>query len=128
MTLKKSKKITGSSDTGTIGRAAEQSAPAYDLRGSAAPADAELEADRLGAEISIRAGYSFAGVTELLQGLGAIGHYSSLEGLAFDHPSWTARLEAIDRDHIEYWRAMSAFGDKPGMRRERQQAQGQFNR
>lgn len=78
----------------------------------AATRDQELAADRVGAELLVKAGFS------LKQGLTAIKRfmelgmdYSAVEGLGTDHPSWKERIAELDKDQEKLWRSMSAFQD-----------------
>ncbi|HEX8832876.1 MAG TPA: M48 family metallopeptidase [Abditibacteriaceae bacterium] len=72
----------------------------------------ETDADRVGMELLLAAGYSFD------KSLGAIktwikdfpnDDYSSFEGVGVDHPSWKDRITLLDKNQAKLWKAMSAF-------------------
>lgn len=70
----------------------------------------ELAADRLGAELVLKAGYSLQRAIKSVQKMNDLGsNYSSFEGLSTDHPSWNDRLSFLDKDQAGLWKAMSAF-------------------
>jgi len=70
----------------------------------------EIEADRKGMELALRANYSYRGSLSALRKMIDLGlNYSSFEGLAADHPSWFDRIALLDKDQAGLWRSMSAF-------------------
>jgi hypothetical protein len=70
----------------------------------------EDEADRLGAELAVRAGYSLVKGIKAITEMQALGlEYSSFEGLGADHPSWNDRLAKLDREKAHLWKVMAAF-------------------
>lgn len=70
----------------------------------------EIEADMLGMEYALKAGYSFRRALDGIRKMAAADlPYSSFEGLGVDHPSWNDRLSFIDKEQSKLWRAMSAF-------------------
>lgn len=70
----------------------------------------EDEADQVGAELLLKAGYSFAKALKAITAMQDMGlEYSSFEGLSKDHPSWNDRLAKMDKDKSHLWKAMSAF-------------------
>ena len=69
----------------------------------------ELDADRFGVEWALRAGYSPRDILGFFKIMNDTNKYSPAEGLGFDHPSWSERAEAIDKDQGSLWRAMGAF-------------------
>lgn len=70
----------------------------------------EIEADRIGMELALRANYSYRGGLSALRKMIDLGlNYSSFEGLAADHPSWLDRIALLDKDQAGLWRSMSAF-------------------
>jgi hypothetical protein len=78
----------------------------------------EHDADIMGMQLALRAGYSIRGAREVwlrLMSEEFLGrhpnwrNYTSFEGLGLDHPAWSERLELIDREKATLWRAMSAF-------------------
>jgi hypothetical protein len=70
----------------------------------------EIDADVIGMELALKAGYSLKRGRSSIERLMKLGlEYSSFEGLAVDHPSWKDRLSHLDRKHARLWRAMSAF-------------------
>lgn len=72
--------------------------------------DQELAADKYGMSWALRAGYSYDKALGLIKHIRAVmGDYSSFEALSVDHPSWTERLAALDKEQASLWRIMSAF-------------------
>ncbi len=70
----------------------------------------ELEADREGMEIALKAGYSYEGGLSAIRKMIGLGlDYSSFEGLSRDHPSWYDRIAQLDRNQAKLWRSLSAF-------------------
>jgi tetratricopeptide (TPR) repeat protein len=70
----------------------------------------ELAADRGGAELALRAGYSLRGGLSALHKMSDLGlNYSSFEGLSTDHPSMLDRIAQLDHDQEALWRSMSSF-------------------
>ncbi len=70
----------------------------------------ELEADQVGAEMLLKAGYSLRKAVRAITRMKELGlDYSSFEGLGKDHPSWDDRMTRIDKEKSDLWRAMSAF-------------------
>ena len=69
----------------------------------------ELEADRFGVEWALKAGYSAREMFGFLKVMNELNAYSPVEGQGVDHPSWTDRAEAIDKDQAGLWRGMGAF-------------------
>lgn len=70
----------------------------------------EANADLLGIEKALEAGYSFAGLRSFYLKMLEVGsRESSFEGLLSTHPVDLERLAAIDKQHERLWRSMSAF-------------------
>jgi tetratricopeptide (TPR) repeat protein len=78
----------------------------------------EHDADVMGMQLALRAGYSIQGAREIwlrlmseefLRQHPSWRNYTSFEGRGFDHPAWSERLELIDKEKATLWRAMSAF-------------------
>jgi tetratricopeptide (TPR) repeat protein len=70
----------------------------------------ELDADRKGMELALRAGFSYSGGLSSIRKMMDLGlNYSSFEGLSADHPSWFDRIALLDRDQAGLWRSMSSF-------------------
>jgi tetratricopeptide (TPR) repeat protein len=74
----------------------------------------EIEADRYGLELLLKAGYdlekALAGIVRIKEALKEAGMgYSSFEGLGADHPSWDDRLAKADADKAHLWKVMAAF-------------------
>jgi tetratricopeptide (TPR) repeat protein len=70
----------------------------------------ETEADLLGVDLMVRAGFSYRKGIKGIQRMTKMGlEYSSFEGLGKDHPSWNDRLTLIDKNQENVWKAMSAF-------------------
>jgi hypothetical protein len=70
----------------------------------------EDEADRLGAELAVKAGYSLVKGIKAITEMQALGlEYSSFEGLGADHPSWNDRLAKLDKEKAHLWKVMAAF-------------------
>jgi hypothetical protein len=74
--------------------------------------DKEIEADRVGATLAVKAGYSFEKGLKAILRMKELGlDYSSFEGLGLDHPSWDTRLERMDTEKAQLWKAMAAFNN-----------------
>ncbi len=74
--------------------------------------EAEIEADVLGMQLAVKAGFSYREAMGAPQRFRDMGHeYTSFEGIGTDHPSWSERLSLLETDErqAEYWRAASAF-------------------
>src|SRR5262249_42544661 len=70
----------------------------------------EIDADIMGMELALKAGYSLKRGRSSIERMMKLGlNYSSFEGLAVDHPSWKDRLSHLDREQTRLWRSMSAF-------------------
>ena len=70
----------------------------------------ELDADREGMTLAVRAGYSFPGGLSALRKMIDLGlNYSSFEGLSNDHPSWYDRIAKLDKEQAGIWRSLSSF-------------------
>lgn len=77
----------------------------------------EDEADRYGAELALKAGFSIksglldakSGVIPRMQALKL--EYSSFEGLGVNHPSWNDRAAKLDKEKAFMWKAMAAFNN-----------------
>jgi len=70
----------------------------------------ELEADRVGTQYALAAGYSFKDLMKNLKNTLRKSHaYCSFEGLSVRHPNWQDRIAYLDEDRAELWRSMSAF-------------------
>src|SRR6267142_1704623 len=95
----------------TLGHTKEKPAQTEFLRVTFTRAQ-ELAADRGGAELALRAGYSLKGGLAALHKMSDLGlSYSSFEGLSADHPSMLDRLAQLDRDQQALWRSMSSFNN-----------------
>jgi hypothetical protein len=72
----------------------------------------EVEADRTGVELMLKAGFSFRKGVRAIKKMQAMGlEYSSFEGLGVDHPSWNDRMARVDKEQAQYWKAMGAFSN-----------------
>jgi hypothetical protein len=72
--------------------------------------DQEIAADLLGAELSMKAGFSHKRGMECIRRMVKAGlNYSSFEGLGAGHPSWDDRITLLDKKQAQLWRSMSAF-------------------
>jgi len=72
--------------------------------------DEEIEADVTGAELMLKAGFNLKKGLKYIDQMNGLGlTYSSLEGLAADHPSWNDRLAKIDKSRERLWKSLSAF-------------------
>jgi tetratricopeptide (TPR) repeat protein len=70
----------------------------------------EVDADRKGMELALKAGYSFRRGRSAIERFKQLGlTYSSFEALVANHPSWNDRLAFLDREQAGLWKAMSAF-------------------
>lgn len=72
----------------------------------------ELEADQLGMETALKAGFSYQQAMETPLRLRSLGNtYSSFEGNGTGHPSWSDRITLLQTDQAQatFWRAMSSF-------------------
>jgi tetratricopeptide (TPR) repeat protein len=70
----------------------------------------ELDADREGMTLAVRAGYSFSGGLSAIRKMIDLGlNYSSFEGLSNDHPSWYDRITQLDKEQASIWRSLSSF-------------------
>jgi hypothetical protein len=70
----------------------------------------EMDADRGGAALVLRAGYSVRRGSTAFTRMRRMGlNYSSFEGLSVDHPSWDDRLAILDKEQAQLWKAMAAF-------------------
>jgi hypothetical protein len=74
--------------------------------------DQEVEADRTGVELMLKAGFSFRQGVRAIKKMQDLGlEYSSFEGLGSDHPSWNDRMARVDKEQARYWKAMGAFSN-----------------
>ncbi|MFO0915086.1 MAG: M48 family metallopeptidase [Pirellulales bacterium] len=72
----------------------------------------ELEADQLGMEITVKAGYSYRQAMDALERMRKLTNvYSSFEGNGVGHPSWSDRISLLQTDQAQktFWQAMSSF-------------------
>ncbi len=72
----------------------------------------EIEADRVGMELALKAGYSYRPALGAARRFIDMGHeYTSFEGVGVDHPSWADRIALLETDEVQaqLWRSMSAF-------------------
>ena len=70
----------------------------------------ELDADREGMELAVKAGYSFNGGLGAMRKMIDLGlNYSSFEGLSSDHPSWYDRIAQLDKEQASIWRSLGSF-------------------
>jgi predicted Zn-dependent protease len=70
----------------------------------------EIQADRAGMELALRAGFSYReGLTAIRRMIELGPVYPSFEMLSSDHPAWVDRLALLDREQADLWRAMSSF-------------------
>ena len=70
----------------------------------------EFDADTVGMKYALQSGYSITKGIEIIKNLISMNlNYSSFEGVGSDHPSWSERLEYIDKEKSKLWRSMSAF-------------------
>lgn len=72
----------------------------------------EDEADQMGVELMLKAGYSLERAMKAITKMQELGlEYSSFEGLGVGHPSWNDRAAKIDKEKSHLWKAMSAFNN-----------------
>lgn len=72
----------------------------------------EDEADQMGVELMLKAGYSLERAMKAITKMQQLGlDYSSFEGLGVGHPSWNDRAARIDKEKSHLWKAMSAFNN-----------------
>ncbi|MCX7737362.1 MAG: M48 family metalloprotease [Candidatus Kapabacteria bacterium] len=70
----------------------------------------EYEADTIGLKYALRAGFSATKGLNLIHNFIKLNlNYSSFEGLSSDHPSWSERLEYLEKEKSKLWRSMAAF-------------------
>ncbi|MGA9115867.1 MAG: M48 family metalloprotease [Bacteroidota bacterium] len=70
----------------------------------------EMDADSVGACYAMQAGYSYRAAMRALRQFVVGGwDYAPFEGIKYDHPSWSHRLEQLDRERAGLWRSMSSF-------------------
>lgn len=81
-----------------------------DLAGFAFSREQEFEADLEGVKIAVAAGYPYkSGVKSAFREWKVLGDRSSFEALASTHPTWTDRLQFLEKKQAEIWKSMSAF-------------------
>lgn len=81
-----------------------------DLAGFAFSRDQEFEADLEGVKIAVAAGFPYkSGVKSAFREWKVLGDRSSFEALASTHPTWTDRLQILEKKQAEIWKSMSAF-------------------
>jgi tetratricopeptide (TPR) repeat protein len=72
----------------------------------------EEEADLIGLKLLLKAGYSYSEAVNTFKMMREkFGDYSPLEAQAVNHPSWSQRLEYLDKAQSKLWRNMSAFSN-----------------
>lgn len=75
----------------------------------------ETEADSVGAQLAIAAGYSWQRILKgINESMGSMGEYPGFVALRLDHPSWTDRAAFVngirgDKGQVALWQSMSAF-------------------
>jgi len=70
----------------------------------------ELDADKRGIQIALKAGFRFRDLAGHLKKLAIEDdHYDKYLGAGVDHPSWTDRVAELDKGQSEIWRSKSAF-------------------
>src|ERR1044072_7885664 len=63
----------------------------------------ELDADKVGMMVALGAGYSFREALGAMQKFIDLGlEYSPLEAVSVSHPSWSQRLEKMDKEHAAH--------------------------
>lgn len=88
----------------------QKSAPPTSFLAATFSRDQELAADKYGMLWGLKAGYSYDdSLNAIMRIREQLGDYSPLQALRADHPSWTERLEMLDKEQASLWRAMSAF-------------------
>lgn len=81
-----------------------------DLAGFAFSREQEFEADLEGVKIAVAAGYPYrSGVKSAYREWKVLGDRSSFEALASTHPTWTDRLQILEKKQAEIWKSMAAF-------------------
>lgn len=72
----------------------------------------EFEADTVGMKYALMAGYSAKEGIKLINTFITKGfEYTSFEGIGSDHPSWSERLQYLDKERHKLWKSMSAFSN-----------------
>lgn len=70
----------------------------------------ELDADKLGLQLALQAGYRFRDLAAHLKKLATEDeHYDKYLGAGVDHPSWTDRVAQLDKGQSAIWHSKSAF-------------------
>jgi Zn-dependent protease with chaperone function len=70
----------------------------------------ELDADKNGMMVALASGYSFRDAMGAMRKFIDLGmEYSPLEAVSISHPSWSQRLEKMDKERAELWQSVSAF-------------------
>jgi tetratricopeptide (TPR) repeat protein len=83
-----------------------------ELAAEAFSREQEIEADTVGMEFTLRAGFSYREALGAPRRFRELGHdYTSFEGIAFGHPSWVERIALLEADETQarLWQATSAF-------------------
>jgi predicted Zn-dependent protease len=82
----------------------------FDLPGLVLSRDQEFQADLEGVQIAMAAGCTWIGVrAAYLKEREVLKDRSDFEGLKGTHPTWEERLALLDKAHVQFWKAMSAF-------------------
>jgi tetratricopeptide (TPR) repeat protein len=70
----------------------------------------ELDADKVGMMAALGSGYQFREALGAMRKFIDLGlEYSPLEAVSVSHPSWSQRLEKIDKERAGLWQSVSAF-------------------
>ncbi|MEW6129176.1 MAG: M48 family metalloprotease [Acidobacteriota bacterium] len=70
----------------------------------------ELNADKNGMMLTLASGYAFQDALGGMRRFIELGmEYSPLEAISVSHPSWSQRLEKMDKERATLWSSMSAF-------------------
>lgn len=87
----------------------ERAEPGAPLVANAISRQDETDADILGMQLALEAGFSYPDLVKGILRMRELSNYNSFEGLNSSHPSWTDRLANIDFQQAQLWYSTSAF-------------------